>query len=75
MRSLHRRFLIFQKKFPDLGNYIVLEKAVRNQSFTKRVIQKSFDSVLSRDDYDQSDRTLLLKFLYQSSIRAEDDIK
>jgi uncharacterized protein YicC (UPF0701 family) len=75
MRSLNRRFLNFQKKFPDLGNYIVLEKAVRSQWFTKRVIQKSFDMFMTSEDYDKSDRSLLLHFLYQSSIRTEDDTK
>lgn len=75
MRSFNRRFLIFQKKFPDLGNYIVLEKAVRSQWFTKRVIQKTFDMFMTLDDHEKSDRSLLLHFLYQSSIRTEDNTK
>ncbi len=68
MRSLNRRFIIFQKKFPDLGDYIVLVKAVRGKMFTKRTIQKSFDLFIPSNSYDPPDRKLLLKFLYRSSI-------
>ncbi len=75
MRSLHRRFNIKREIHENLGDYILLAMAVKNQRFSKRVIQTCFDSCIDENDYDVVDRKSLLQFLYKINFNIEDDIK
>ncbi len=73
MKSIKARFDKVQSKCPSLGSCIVLEKAVRGQKFTQSSISRAFTKLVPEDEYDETERITILKFLKGVSNVLEDD--
>jgi hypothetical protein len=75
MRSIERRFTNLQHKRPELSSLINFTHAVRGQKFTKRAINKWFTKLVVKDDFDRSDKRIILRHIDDLSDEPEDDNK
>ena len=62
--DLKKLFLLNKDKFPDLGDIIILSISVDSKKYSKDIIQKVFNSVISKDEYDNIDKSEILSSLY-----------
>ncbi len=74
MRSIERRFYEVQHHSSGLSSLMSFIKAIRDQGFTLEIISKWFNRLVDKEDYDEADRRILLRFLYLIS-NPEDDQK
>lgn len=75
MKSLERRFNNIAKKYPIKSSYICFVEAVRNGGFSKQVVSRWFNKLVSKDDYGQEDKKEILSDLVVLSNTREDDQK
>ncbi len=67
MRSIKRRFLNLQEKYPSLSSLINFTRAIKEQKFTKDMIGRWFGKLVEKDDYSTSDKKEILKHLLSVS--------
>lgn len=75
MKSLSARYSLIAKSNPLLGNYIVFSKAVRNQNFSEKTIRKWFNKLLDENDYDLSDKKVLLKQQLDNTSKVLEEVR
>ncbi len=73
MKSIQRRFENFKEKNENLGDYIILMKAVKDQGFNRGTISRWFKKLVGKDDYDRSDKKSLIDQLARASNPLEDN--
>lgn len=73
MKSIQRRFEVFRKRDSNVGDYIIFAKTVRNQKFSKDMISRWFNKLISKDDYDSADKKSLIESLVKLSEGSEDN--
>lgn len=56
-----------KKENPNLGSYILLAKLVSNSKYSEVIIEKLFNKFVNKDEYQRSDKPLLLKHLSKLS--------
>lgn len=71
MKSLQRRFERCAADHPSLGSFITLARAVRGQRFSKDRLQRNFNKLVDKADYEQKDKQALLEHLYRLTDSAE----
>lgn len=74
MRSFQRRFFEAQTQRPQLSSILNFARVVRGQNFTRGMIGRWFNQLVDKEDFEESDRRALLKFLNSLST-PEDDKK
>lgn len=57
------RFNIEKAKHPELGDYINLCSVVKGKFYHPDLIRKSFNELVSRDEYDRSERKDYIDYL------------
>ena len=67
MRSLERRFNNIQRLNPYWSSYICFAEAMKEQGFSKRIIQFYFNKLVEKDDYDKADKRQIVKHLISLS--------
>lgn len=67
MKSIERRFLSFQEKFPNVGDIINLRRAVEDQGFNRTTINKYLNKLVNKGDYESGDKSKILDFLESAS--------
>lgn len=60
-------FKQLEKENPNLGSYILLTKLVSNSKYSEVIIEKLFNKLVNKDEYQRSDKPLLLKHLSKLS--------
>ena len=63
MRSIKARFNEQERKTPNAGAYINLQRAVRGQRFLHTAIRNAFNELIPKDDYLPSEKAKLLEWL------------
>lgn len=61
MRSIKRRFVAMNEKYPNHPSFICFGRAVQGQKLTLQAISRMFSVLVDPDDYDRKDRKALLK--------------
>lgn len=74
MRSLSRRFEMYQKAQPELSTLMNFAATIRGQGFSKDMISRWFNYLVDRDDYARNDKRMILQSL-QTLTEAEDNGK
>ncbi len=67
MKDLETRFNSFREDFPSLGDVIIMSMAVEEMRYSKEIIRKSFDTLISKDEYDKAERDEIIRFLVNYS--------
>lgn len=67
MRSIERRFVAFQSKQPELSSFMNFAMAVKSQNFNKDAIHRWFNKLVDTEDYEASDKRIILKHLVSIS--------
>jgi len=72
MRSIYARFKQQERKTPNAGAYINLQRAIRGQRFLHSAIAKAFKDLVPKDDYLGSEKAGLIEWL---DIRTNKPVK
>ena len=66
MRSIERRFKMMasRKENEFLSDFIIFGRTVVGQSYSRDRLARAFNKLVSKDDYDKSDKKALLEHLY-----------
>ena len=75
MKSMQRRFNKTSKEYPCLSSYMRFTEAIRDQKFSKKMINIWFNKLVEKDDYSKKDKKELLRHLYLISNRPEEGEK
>lgn len=67
MKSLQRRFLNIQARFPNYSTFICFLEACKNQRFGKQAIHRWFLKLVLRSDYSNEDKKALLAGIHKAS--------
>lgn len=67
MKSIQRRFENFKAKNLELGDYVVLARAVKGQKFSYKIISRWFGKLVEKTDYGSGSRTALINHLFKIS--------
>jgi len=51
-------------KNPELGDYIILCMAIQGKKYSQAMIRKAFLQLVSKDEYDASEKDDYIKYLY-----------
>lgn len=73
MKSIKGRFGKVQSKCPCLGSCIILAQAIKNQKFTQSSITRAFTKLVPKNEYNETERRTIIKFLTKVSNTLEDD--
>ena len=63
MKELIKRFNRFQEEHPALGSVVVLSMSVENQNYSKELIQRAFNKLVSKEEYDASEKREIIASL------------
>jgi len=67
MKSISRNFLQVQAKNPNLSSFMCFAEAIKHRNFTRVVIRKKFNKLVSKDDYSGNEKKAILEFLFKLS--------
>lgn len=70
MKELKKKFLLSKEVNPNLGDYIHLCRAVKNTGTDRATIMRLFNAVVSKDDYDKSEKGELIEYLVVQSLNT-----
>jgi len=71
MRSIERRFKSFEEARPAASSFINYCSAIRGERFESTLIRRWFKKLVSKDDYEASDKGALLRHLDSISTPEE----
>lgn len=67
MKELKKRFESFKEEHPSLGDVIIMSMAVESQEYTKEIIQRAFNQLVSKDEYEQDEKREIVESLINYS--------
>ncbi len=67
MRSIQRRFNEIRLKNQDFSTYMSFARSIRNQQFSRDAINRWFNKLVDKDDYNKRDKKALLDYLFKLS--------
>lgn len=67
MKEIEATFT-FLKQNSNLGDYILFANSIKGRNYPEGSITKMFNKLVSKDEYERGDKTLLLKHLMKLSI-------
>lgn len=56
MNDLKKRFREFREEHPALGDVIIISMAVDGMKYPKTVIQRAFNELVSKEEYEQDEK-------------------
>lgn len=71
MKSLVRRFQVEQDKSPNLSTLVNFGRAVEHQNFNEAIIQRWFNKLVDKDDYDAADKKAVVAHMVKLSNSAK----
>ncbi len=72
MKSIRRRFQIFERKNLNLSSFMNYVKTIKNQNFCRRNMRRWFNELVDIKDYDKKDKKKLFNHFYQLTKTAEE---
>lgn len=75
MKDLKNRFLLIQEQNPIHGDVILIWYAVNGMNYSKDIIRKVFNLVVSKDQYDPEDKNEILEYLNNASLSSDNPYK
>ena len=63
MRSIQRRFSILQQKRPQISSLLNFGAAIQGQAFSSDTIQRWFNRLVEKEDYERCDKRTILRHL------------
>ncbi len=67
MKQLIKRFKSFREEHPALGDIIIMSMTIEGMEFSKEVIQRAFNRLVSKDEYDKKDKKEIIESLIDYS--------
>ena len=67
MNNLKKRFLSFREEFPALGDVIIISMAVEGMEYPKRLIQRAFNELVSKDEFAEDEKREIIDGLINYS--------
>jgi len=64
MRSIERRHTTIEAKDNNLSTFMCFTRAISGQNFSKNRVNRMFNKLVDKNDYEQKEKRELLKFLY-----------
>lgn len=56
MNDLKKRFHQFREEHPSLGDVIIMSMAVDSMKYSKTVVQRAFNELVSKEEYEQDEK-------------------
>lgn len=69
MKDLKKRFESFREEHPSLGDVIIMSMAVEGQSYSKELIQRAFNALVSKEEYEQDEKREIVEYLIKYSLK------
>ena len=67
MNDIKKRFLVFREEHPSLGDVIIMSMAVDGQAYSKPTIQRAFNKLVSKEEYEQDEKREIVESLVNYS--------
>jgi len=67
MKSIERRFNKIMKSNPPWSSWTCFVVSIKGQKFNKKIINRWFNQLVDKDDYDESEKKELVQYLYKVS--------
>lgn len=67
MKELNKRFGEFREEHPGLGDVIIMSMAVEGQQYPRDVIQRAFNKLVSKEEYEQDEKREIVECLINYS--------
>lgn len=64
MKSIRYRFNEQESKRPAHSTFLNYAAAIKDQGFSSSMVRRWFNKLVDRDDYDQAEKGVLLRYLY-----------
>lgn len=65
--SFQNRFELLKEMHPELGDVLHMYDTVLGQHYSKGVITKYFNKLVSKEEYDKSDKQDILEYLFKAT--------
>ncbi len=63
MKEFERQFKSFRDEFPALGDVIIMSMALEGKKLTKAFVQKAFNKLVSKEEYEQDEKREIIDSL------------
>lgn len=63
MNDIKKRFEKFREEHPSLGDVIILSMTIDSQGYKKDLIQRAFNLLVSKEEYDLSEKRDIINSL------------
>lgn len=67
MKTIKKDFEELKNKVPEWGDYIILLTVVKGKGYSKQVLGKAFNSLVSKEQYDKSEKNDYLEYLWKKN--------
>lgn len=67
MKELKKRFRDFREEHPSLGDVIIMSMSVDSQGYKKTLIQRAFNELVSKEEYEQDEKREIVQSLVDYS--------
>ena len=67
MKNLKDRFKKFREQFPYLGDVVIMSLSVENQNYPRETIQRAFNKLVSKEEYEQDEKREIVESLVNYS--------
>ena len=64
MKKIKKDFEELKSKVPDWGDYVILLTVVKGKKYSKTIITHAFDSLVSKEQYDKSEKDDYIDYLW-----------
>lgn len=67
MKKIKKDFEELKSKMIDWGDYIILLTVVKNKKYNKTILTKAFNSLVSKEQYDKSEKNDYIEYLVKKA--------
>jgi len=75
MKSIERKYNKIAEKNPCWSSYVCFAEAIKNRKFGKQTINRWFNKLVEKDDYEKEEKKEILSHLHELSKGSEDNQK
>lgn len=69
--SLSYRFNQFKKGNPNVGDFVILSKAIRGMKYGRQKVYEAFNKYIPKSDYSKEEKDMLMDYLWSLSQTSE----
>jgi hypothetical protein len=73
MKSINANFNRVQLLSPNYSSYLCFANAVKDKRFSLASLQKNFNNLVDKNDYEKQDKSKLISNLYKLSNTPEEE--